>query len=128
VACELDEPFIPVPFSEIMLNLESDRTKIDILLEKLSEIHYEEEAKQKPAMLNLSAAFMSALELLSDTGGRVLAFTSRLDNCGPGVNTANENHKTYNTDAEKDLFKCTSDFYKDLSADFFKKRITVDMF
>ena len=32
---DMYEPFLPVPVSELMLNLQKDRTKIDLLLEKL---------------------------------------------------------------------------------------------
>lgn len=36
------DPFLPVPFDNLMLNLSQDRGKIDHLLTKLLEIHTEE--------------------------------------------------------------------------------------
>lgn len=68
------------------------------------------------------------LEILEKWGGRIIAFSTRIENIGPGVNTVTENHQFYNTDEEKTLFKCTNQFYKDLSNKFFEKRITVDIF
>lgn len=128
IACEVDDPFIPVPFCKIMLNLHTEREHIDILLSKLPEMHSSEDAKQYQSMLNLSGAFKAALEVLSDTGGRVLAFTSCCDSIGPGGHKPAENHKMYNTDAEKGLFTCHSEFYKEIANEYFKKRITVDIF
>jgi len=111
-----------------MLNLQSDREKINFLLERLTEIHKFEEAKLKIAALNLTSAFSIAYELLENSGGRILAFYSRIENCGPGINVVIDNHKLYNTDAEKNLFKPDMGFYTDLSAKMFQKRITVDLF
>ena len=125
---ELYDPFIPIPMSQLMLNLSSDRHKIDCLLEQLNNIHTLEDAKRKLAALNLSLAFATAYEILENSGGRILAFYSRIENWGPGVNTITENHKLYNTDAEKNLFKPNNDFYMDLSTKMFHKRITVDIF
>jgi hypothetical protein len=126
--CDIHDPFLPVPVSHLMLNLESDREKINFLVERLGEIHKFEEAKLKIAALNLTSAFSIAYELLEDSGGRILTFYSRIENCGPGINVVTDNHKLYNTDAEKNLFKPDMGFYTDLSAKMFQKRITVDLF
>ena len=112
---DIHDPFLPIPISQLLLNLESDRERIDLLLEKLPEIHTIEEAKFKPASLNLTSAYMIAYEILEKTGGRIMTFYSRLDNVGPGVNTVMDNHKLYNTDAEKGLFQPGMGFYNDLS-------------
>jgi protein transport protein SEC24 len=126
--CDSLEAFLPVPSSEIMLNLTNDREKIDILLEKLLEIHTQEEAKHKIPFLNLSIAFALAYEILENCGGRILAFYSRIENVGPCKNVVLENHKLYNSDAEKGLFTPDSGFYTELSTKLFQKRITVDIF
>lgn len=111
-----------------MLNLESDREKIDILLSSLPQIHTSEDAKMKPAVLNLGCAYQMTLELLDKSGGRVLTFSSRIENIGPCINVVTENHKSYNTDGEKAFYICSNEFYTNLASEFFKKRITVDFF
>lgn len=117
-----------MPNAKLMLNLASDREKINVLLERLHEIHTIEEARHKIAALNLSSAFAVAYELLEKNGGRVLTFYSRIENCGPGINVAIENAKNYNTEHEKEMFKPNVEFYTDLSSKMFLKRITVDIF
>lgn len=128
IACDAEDPFLPIPTSELMLNLENDRQKIDILLERLSEIHTAEETKSKELKLNLSSAISMAADILGCTGGRVLAFTSRLDNAGPGANSVAENHKQYNTDSEKSLFTWSSSFYHEMAQAFLDSHITLDLF
>ncbi len=87
------DPFLPVPFEKLVLNLTQDREKIDFLLTKLLEIHTEENSKFKAPAFNLSSAFTIAYELLEKTGGRILAYYSRIENIGPGINVVMDNHK-----------------------------------
>lgn len=126
--CDVHDPFLPVPKDQLMLNLTKDRAKINLLLEKLPEMHTKENSKHKQAALNMSSAYILAYELLETTGGRVLAFYARIENCGPGINIVTDNHKVYNTDSEKILFTPDLGFYTDLSSKMFLKRITVDLF
>lgn len=126
--CDTCDAFLPVPISEIMFNVASDREKIDLLLQKLPEMHTQEEAKSKTPFLNLSIGFALAYEILENSGGRILAFYSRIENIGPCKNVVMENHKLYNTDAEKGLFKPDAGFYTDISLKMFQKRISVDIF
>ena len=125
---DLHDPFLPVPVESLMMNLSTDREKIDVLLQKLTEIHTIEESKFKSIALNLSSAFLLAYEILENRGGRVLSFYTRIENVGPGINVVVDNHKLYNTDTEKNLFKPGMGFYYDLSKKMFQKRITVDLF
>lgn len=125
---DIGDPFLPLPIETLMMNLVNDREKIDFMIEKLSEVHYNEEIKYKLSTLNLSSALTIAYEMLEPSGGRVLAFYSKIENCGPGINKLNENHKSYNTDAEKEMFKPNLDYYNTLAKKMFEKRITVDMF
>ena len=126
--CDREDPFLPAPLDALMLNLANDRAKIDLLLEKLPEIHTMENSKHKLAALNLSSAFHISYEMLENSGGRVLTFYSRIENVGPAINTVTESHKAYNTDAEKTFFKPNIGNYIDLAAKMFSKRITVDLF
>ena len=125
---EVLDPFLPIPTSKIMLNVVSDREKIDRLIEKLPEINKFEDAKHKIAALNLSSAFWIAYEILESWGGRILTFYSRIENCGPEINTVTDSLKVFNTEGEKSLFTPTSIYYNDLSVKLFMKRITVDIF
>lgn len=77
---DMTDPFLPVPTSHLMLNVVTDREKINLLIEKLPEIHKSEDAKHKIAALNLSSAFAIAYEILENCGGRILTFYSRIEN------------------------------------------------
>lgn len=83
--CEQDYSFLPYPSENFMLNLVDDREKIDRLLESLVRIHVKENDKGKAPGLCLTGAMQVAMELMLESGGRMLTFYSRLDNFGPGA-------------------------------------------
>lgn len=128
ILCDETTAFIPVPSSTLLLNLVDDREKLDYLLEKIQDLHNIENNKGLPAEFNLSIALETATELLLETGGRILAFFSRIDNKGPGGHQPRDNHKFYNTDKEKTILNSGYNYYWDLSQKLKKSQITVDLF
>jgi hypothetical protein len=87
---DLNESFIPIPASFLLLNLGLDRGRIDKLLDSLLEIHNENTCKVQQPDFSLYLAIESAMKILegAGSGGRVISFVSRIDNIGPGAHAA----------------------------------------
>ena len=110
------------------MNLSTDRDRIDALLVKLPEIHTLETSKGLTAHFSLAAGIVTAKELLSGKGGRIMSFFRRLENAGPAARALRENHKFYNTEKEKEILSSGYNFYWDLARELCKERVTVDLF
>ena len=103
IQSEVNDPFAPFPREKLLLNLHKDAEKISLLLEKLPTMQTVDTAKTLPNGLCLGAAVSSARELLSQSGGRIMVFFSKIPSLGLGTLTVRENHKLYNTEKEKIL-------------------------
>lgn len=69
-ACVEDkESFIPIPTNKLMMNLITDRGKINKLLETLPEIHNENSSKSLAPDMAFSCSILSAHQILEASGG-----------------------------------------------------------
>lgn len=75
-----------------------------------------------------SCAILSSHQILEATGGRIIAFISRIDNKGPGAHAAWDQSNLYNTDNEKAILSSGFNSYWEMSQNLIKARITVDIF
>lgn len=131
---ETKEMFAPLPTQHMMMNVSQDRERIDSLLDRLLEIHTIEANKSLPPEFVFSSALMVAKDFLSETGktmisgGRIMAYISKVDNKGPGAYTPRDNHKNYNSEQECTMMTPGYNYYWQVGQELVKHRITVDLF
>jgi hypothetical protein len=80
---DVEDPFVPLPIDAVKLSVIDDRERIDIFLDKLITMYYTEARKNMPIQTCLGAAMSSASQLLHNSGGRVMVFSSQ--GCSRGV-------------------------------------------
>jgi hypothetical protein len=102
---DLDSPFSPYPKEKLLLNLESDRAKIENIIEKIQGLLTTSTYSKEKNFSCLGAAIAAGYSVLSGSGGgRLIALTC--SNCikGYGSSKIRDSLNLYNTENEKDLY------------------------
>ena len=80
---DIDDPFAPLPFLNLSLNLKIDRDRIDAFLDKLLALYYCDSRKNLPISTCTGSALSACEKLLKTDGGKVLLFSSTI--CSKGL-------------------------------------------
>jgi hypothetical protein len=113
-----------------MLNLKDDKERIDLFLDKLISLYYVEQRKNQPVETCLGPAMKAGLELLKDSGGKVISFSSHISQSGAGSLKSRDDFKVYNKDQERELFEHTRvhNFYSKLGESGLKHNVAFDLY
>ena len=152
IVADLNEGFVPIPQDSMVtigdiiygennasytegMNIDEDHMNqfLDRFFEFASSI--EDRTQENVA----GSAMKCAEELLNESGGRIMLFTSKVPTMGPGNFTLPPNassseqerrnpYKIYGTDREKELFIPELGFWKNLGISCAKKQIGIDLF
>ncbi|KAI0985824.1 hypothetical protein GJ496_010784 [Pomphorhynchus laevis] len=120
VVSDISEVFLPTLNSDLLFNLQENKTAILRLLSSLPKMF-------NPSIMYLSQksclgfALNSAITLLKSTGGRLSTFIFECPSVGPGNLEDANKHKT-------EEFQMTTDFYKELSIECSDVHICIDLF
>jgi len=126
---QVDNPFLPIPGSEILFELRDDKNYALFLkfLEELPDYFEENEgfAQQQHCV---GAAIQIALDALSETGGKVILFQTGIPSVGVGTLKNRFDPKLVGTKQESKLFRGAVSFYNDLACKAVEeKKITVGL-
>lgn len=121
----VDNVFVPLPQSKTMLTA-AEIVKSEALLDKLIALTLK--STYDDVENSLGSALSVAYEMLKDTGGRVLAFSTKYPNIGEGRIEARQSFKLYGTEKERVLYTPLEGHWEKLADKFAKAQITVDMF
>lgn len=122
---DANNPFTPLPASSLLLNLRSDRAKIDSILGKLASL--------SPCTSLHScgpAALFSSIELLRESAGKVLWFLVDVPSTGFGALKSRVQPSLYNSEKEHTLFLPDGSLtaYAQMSQLCLSYRVAVDVF
>jgi len=127
---EIDDPCVPLPIEAVFLNVQSDREKIDYLIQKITKYYESNEKLTSKGVYAtcFGAALNSCCNMLFKDGGRVLIFASQAPVSGFGKIKRRDDYKLYGTDKEKTLYVPQVDDYDQLAKKCLEKRVCVDLF
>lgn len=128
---DVNDPYIPLPPSKLLMNVVEDADSIYNLLDKLynffSADHYAQ--GRQVTSIATGAALVSAKALLEEKGGRIMLFANNLGAQGVGRVQNRLNASFYNTDNEgPKMITPEHDFYRTFALDCISKNICVDLF
>jgi len=124
---EVDNPFLPVPGSEILFELRHDESYNHFLkfLDGLPELFQENQWLPKQQHC-VGAVMQVALDALYETGGKVILFQTGMPSVGIGTLKNRMDPKILGTKDESKLFRGAVSFYNDLACKAVEeKKITV---
>lgn len=127
---------MPLPASKMQMNLEKDRERIDLLLDKLFNTYKIQDpasfkAGSQDASKNCAgAALKSAVDLLSQAkGGRIMLFSGTISQLGVGKVAVRAQAAKINTAEETKAYLTPENtFWSELGEECAMKRIAVDLF
>ena len=127
---DLEDPFIPLPQEALMLNVKEDRERIDIFLDKLITMYYNESRGKLPFQTCQGSAMSACLQLLKGTGGRVMVFSANTCMKGVGLLKSRDKALSYNKPEEAQLFQHTNDheYYRKLCLQALESNVTFDLY
>jgi hypothetical protein len=101
---DINNPFVPLPFTKLMLNVANDKSRLESLIDKIYNSYTQDYYSQSRTAHNsaVGAVLKACVDLLSadgklptnaltNVGGRIMVFSSFISNCGVGavVNQSN---------------------------------------
>ncbi|GJP79788.1 hypothetical protein CLOP_g10006 [Closterium sp. NIES-67] len=125
VSADIDDPFLPLPEDELLVNAHESRHVVEAFLDALPNLF--------ATSTNVESAMGPALKamslLVSQLGGKVLLFQSTMPSLGAGrLRLRGDDPRLYGTDREHTV-RCSEDaFYKSTAAEFSRAQICVDTF
>jgi protein transport protein SEC24 len=125
--CDVDNPFLPIPGSELLFELRDDVNYTLFLkfLEGLPEL-FQDNQKLPKQQHCVGAAMQIALDALSETGGKVILFQTGISSVGIGSVKNRFDPKLVGSKEETKLFRGAVAFYNDLACKAVEeKKITV---
>ncbi|XP_073388243.1 protein transport protein SEC24 A [Physcomitrium patens] len=124
VIADLDDPFLPLP-DDMLVNLSESRTVVNVLLDSLP-LMFENNINVESA---LGPALKATFMVMSQLGGKLLLFQSTLPSLGLGrLKLRGDDPRIYGTEKEHFLRNTGEQFYKQMSADFSKFQISVNVY
>lgn len=126
---EVDNPFLPIPGSDILFELRDDEkyTLFVEFLDGLPELFQENQRFTKQQHC-VGAVMQIALDALSETGGKVILFQTGMSSVGVGTLKNRFDPKLVGTKEETKLFRGAVSFYNDLACKAVEeKKITVGL-
>jgi len=126
---EVDNPFLPIPGSDILFELRDDEkyTLFVKFLDGLPELFQENQRFTKQQHC-VGAVMQIALDALSETGGKVILFQTGMSSVGVGTLKNRFDPKLVGTKEETKLFRGAVSFYNDLACKAVEeKKITVGL-
>ena len=130
LVAELDEDCVPLSHAEMFMNLSTETTNIQLVLEKLNkkiETFSLEKGSSKLG-IPLGAAINNAISSLKSKLGRALVFTAHPPTIGFGKFKKREEASLAGTDKEKSLFAPQIDLFSKLGKECSSHGISVDLF
>ena len=95
---DINNPFVPLPFTKLMLNVASDKSRLESLIDKVYNSYTQDYYSQSRTAHNsaVGAVLKACVDLLSadgklstnaltNVGGRIMVFSSFIANCGVGA-------------------------------------------
>ncbi|CAI5956655.1 unnamed protein product [Closterium sp. NIES-64] len=125
VSADIDDPYLPLPEDELLVNMHESRHVVEAFLDALPNLFTNS--------VNVESAMGPALKamalLVSQLGGKVLLFQSTMPSLGAGrLRLRGDDPRLYGTDREHTV-RCSEDgFYKTTAAEFSRAQICVDTF
>ena len=123
VVSEIEEVFLPIP-SSLLINVVDNREAVENFLDVLPTTH----AQTKNTETCTANALQFAASLLQDCGGKIMLFQASLPSTGSGKLKVREAANILGTEAEKELFKPSTDLYSNIAKLVVEKQMTVDVF
>lgn len=109
-------PFCPIPKSLFLFNLDTEKNKIEIVLNRIASLYVSAD-KSTVSFGSSGSSAGSAIKIAADSlkgsYGKILLFCSSMPSLGYGKLTNKNNPQLYNSDNERSLY-CRSDAYKEL--------------
>eukprot|EP01084_Bolivina_argentea_P000920 1683_1 len=131
VISEVNDPFVSLPHSEILIPLMDDEKFLEWkrLLLRVPQLFVENSSQ--PESENKScfgAALYAATQVLNECGGKVIAQQTSLPNVGVGSLSFRDGVEVMGTDKERDLYVSANPFYPQLTNECATNFISVDIF
>jgi protein transport protein SEC24 len=123
IMSDIDDPFAPLPPSKILFNI-SQLTSNITLFEKFIQLTNSSIGKKNC----LGSAIKVAKDILEETGGKIICFTTDTPNIGIGKFEPRNMTKLYGTESERELYGPQDGFWKKFADECGKNSISVDMF
>lgn len=102
---DLDSPFCPYPKEKLFLNIESDKQKIEKIIEKIQISLLSPTFQSDKNSSVLGAAIASGYNVMSGgAGGRLIALSCSNWNKGYGYSKVKDSMNLLNTENEKELY------------------------
>ena len=97
---DIEDPYIPLPTTKLLLNMVEDGDRIYALLDKIYNLYNEEHYAQGRQVTSVAtgAALKSAKVLLEESGGRIMLFSCTIGGQGCGKVASRLNATLYNTE------------------------------
>lgn len=129
IISEIAEPFCPLPYKKLYLNVRSNRQEIDNIIEKIQSFitNYNRTTNKSIGSVT-GSAIASGIDSLTEIGGRVMVFSCNSCVQGFGHSKNLEESIQYNTEKERTLYVPQHDIFVKLADSIQDKRIAVDLF
>lgn len=129
---EINNPFCPLPYQKLFLNVVTQREEIDKVVEKIQNyissygLNKTQNTKMPGAVSG--AAIVSGIDSLIEVGGRVIVFTCNSCVNGFGASKNIDDGTQFGTEKEKLLYLPQNDKFVKYSETIIDKRVGVDLF
>lgn len=124
VVSDLESPFLPVPHG-VCVNLVQYRDTIERMLHRFASF-FEDCGDHD---LAFGAAARAAQAIISDTGGKIMAFMATIPNAGPGKLTVREDARVLGKPKEaRALLLPATEYYKQFALECSATQVLFDMF
>lgn len=121
---DIEDPFIPEPVAGCCYNIGSDRERLDVFIEKLSQWNFVNPTKQTLSIGGLVYAIKG--HMLKSRGGRVVIFTSQLGAIGKHGLSSRPDTKPVHSEKEKAYLPAEN--YFNLGQEACSEDICIDVF
>ena len=83
---DINDPFVPLPASKLLMNVADDAERIHALIDKIYNMHSEEHYSHGRQLTSIAtgAAILASKSLLEEIGGRIIVFANTIGAQGCG--------------------------------------------
>ncbi|KAA8499730.1 Protein transport protein Sec24-like [Porphyridium purpureum] len=140
---DIADIFLPTP-EDVLVNLSECRESLEMLLDRLPQIHSPSGASHPAAAMPYSrgkgggvsfgganafgAAIKGASMLLEHNGGKLVCLLTSRPSAGPGSVKDREDNSVLGTDRERPMLQAADPHYKQLGVDLARFQISADLF
>lgn len=122
--CDIDEPWLPVPYDQLLIPLQECQNDIIELLDRIPKIF----DIQSSCFFGLGPALKSALKLLEKRGGKIIVLGATLPNIGVGKLKDRQYTNQEVLENNSIMLTCQDSFYKDFPLLCSEAGISIDLF